>query len=62
MDNLRKLWDNMKCNNTSVIGMTEGEEREQVIENLLEKIMTENFSDLLKKKDTQVQETESQKR
>ena len=35
--------------------MLEGEEREQGIENLFEKIMTENFPNLVKEKDTEVQ-------
>ena len=41
--------------------MPEGEEREQGIENLFEEIMTENFPNLVKKRDTQVQEAQSSK-
>ena len=37
------------------MGIAEGEESEQGIENLFEEIMTENFPNLVKKKDTQVQ-------
>ena len=37
----------------------EGEETKQGIENLFEEIMTENFPNLVKEKDTQVQETKS---
>ena len=33
----------MKRNNIQIIGIPEGEEQEQGIETLLEKIMTENF-------------------
>ena len=40
--------------------VSEGEEREQEIENLFEK-MTENFPDLVKKIDIQVQEAQSPK-
>ena len=38
--------------------MPEGEEKEQEIGNLLEKIMRENFPNLVKKIDMQVQETQ----
>ena len=38
--------------------MTEGEEKEQVIENLLEKIMKENFPNLVKEIDIQIQEAQ----
>ena len=41
----------MKCNNICIIGIPE-EERDQEIEKLFEEIMTVNFSDLVKKKDT----------
>ena len=38
--------------------MPEGEEKEQEIENLFEKIMKENFPNLVKEKDIQVQEAQ----
>ena len=38
--------------------MSEGEEKEQEIENLLEKIMKENFPNLVKEIDIQVQEAQ----
>ena len=41
-----------------MIGVPEKEEREQEIESLLNEIMAENFPNLMKEKDTQVQETE----
>ena len=37
---MRELQDNMKCNYNCIIGISEGEDKEQGIENLLE-IMTE---------------------
>ena len=37
------------------MGIPEGEESKQGIENLFEEIMTENFLNLVKEKDTQVQ-------
>ena len=40
--------------------MPEGEEEEQKIENLFEKIIKENFPNLVKEIDIWVQETESQ--
>ena len=41
--------------------MSEEEEEEQEIENLFEKIMKENFPNLVKEKDIQVQEAQSLK-
>ena len=52
----------MKCNNIHIIGIPEGEEEEQGIENLFVKVMMENFPDLMREKVTQIQETESQSR
>ena len=45
-ERLRNLWDNLKCSNIWIIGMSEGEDEEQEIENLFEKIMKENFPNL----------------
>ena len=57
-ERLRNLWDNFKHSNIRTIGMPEGEEKEQEIEN----IMKENFLNLAKKIDFQeVQETQSPK-
>ena len=52
------MQDNMKHNNTHIIGITEGEEEEQGIENLLEKVMMENFPNLMREKVTQIQESQ----
>ena len=46
----------MKCNNIHIIGIPEGEE--QGIENLFEKVMMENFPNLMREKVTQIQETQ----
>ena len=46
----------MKHNNIHTIGIPEGGEGEQGIENLFEKVMTENFPKLIKQKVRQVQE------
>ena len=40
----------MKHNNIHIIRITEGEEEEQGIENLFEKVMMENFPNLMRKK------------
>ena len=59
---LKNLWDNFECSNIWIIGVPEGEEEEQEIENLLEQIMKENFSNLAKEIDFQeVQEAQSPK-
>ena len=51
------MQDNMKPNNICVIGILEGEEEEQGMENLFEKVMMENFPNL-REKVTQIQETQ----
>ena len=49
----------MKCSNIQIIGVPEGEEKEQKIENLFEQIMKENFPSLAKDIDFQeVQEAQ----
>ncbi|KAK1327336.1 hypothetical protein QTO34_019202 [Cnephaeus nilssonii] len=55
-ESLRELWDNTKRNNIRIIGIKEGEEEKQEIQNMLEEIMTGNFPDIGKKKTIQVQE------
>ena len=46
----------MERNNILITGIREGKEEEQGIENLFEKVMTENFPNLMREKVTQVQE------
>ena len=58
-DGLREMQDNMKHNNICIIGIPEGEEEEQGIENLFEKVMMENFPNLRREKVTQIQESQS---
>ena len=38
-ESLWNLWDNFNCSNIRIIGVPEGKEEEQEIENLFEKIM-----------------------
>ena len=49
------MQDNMKRNNIRIIGIPEGEEEEQGIENLFEKVMLENFPKQMREKVTQIQ-------
>ena len=58
-ERLRNLQDNFKHSNLWIIGVPEGEEEEQQIENLFEQIMKENFPNLAKEIDFQeVQEAQ----
>ena len=57
-DSIRILWDNFKKSNIHIMGVPEGEERQQEIGNLLEKIMKENFLNLVKEIDMQVQDVQ----
>ena len=58
-ERLRNLQDILKRSNIRIIGLAEGEEEEQIIENLFEQIMKENFLNLAKEIDFQeVQETQ----
>ena len=57
-ERLRNLWGNLKHSNIQIIGVPEGEEEEQEIENLLKKIMKENFPNLVKERDMQIQEAQ----
>lgn len=50
-DSLRDSWDNMH-----IIQVLEGEEKEKGTENLSEEIMAENFPNLRKEADIQIQE------
>ena len=53
-ERLRNLQDNFKCSNIWIIGVPEGEEEEQDIENLFEKkIMKKNVPNLAKETDFQ---------
>ena len=54
----RELQDNMKHNNIHIIGISEEEEKEQGIESLFEKIMAENFPNLVRENVTEVWQTQ----
>ena len=57
-DSLSSLWDNFKRSNVHIIELPEGEEKEKETGNLFEKIMKENFLNLMKEIDMQVQEVQ----
>ena len=52
-DRVRGLWDNFKHTNIQVTAVPAGEEEEQEIENLFEKIVKENFPNVVKEIDIQ---------
>ena len=61
-ERLRNLWDNFKHSSIRLIGVPEGEEQQQKIENLFKQIMKEDFPSLVKEIDFQeVQEAQSPK-
>ena len=53
------LWDIFKGTNIRITGVPKMEEKEQNVENLFEKLMKENFPNLVKETDIQVQEAQS---
>ena len=52
------MQDSMKWNNIRIIRIPEGEEEEQGIENLFEKVIMEDFPNLMREKVTQIQDTQ----
>ena len=54
-DNLRDLWDNVKCPNIRIIGIPEDKKKDH--EKILEEIIVENFPKMWKEIIAQVQET-----
>ena len=50
-ESLTNLSDNLRCSNSWIIGVPEGEEQQQEIENFSEQIMKGNFPNLAKEKD-----------
>ena len=57
-DNLRDLWDNVKCPNIRIIGVPEEEDKKRGHEKILEEIISENFPKMGKEIVTEVQETQ----
>ena len=59
-DNLRDLWDNVKCPNIQIIEVPE-EDKKKGHEKILEEIVVENFPKMGKEIAIQVQETQGEK-
>ena len=57
-DSISSPWDNFKRSSICIIGLPKGKQKEWEIGNLLEKIMKENFPNLVKEIDMQVQEAQ----
>ena len=57
-DNLRDIWDNVKCPSIRIIGVPEEEDKKKDHEKILEEIIVENFPKMGKEIITQVQETQ----
>src|SRR5574337_1906599 len=57
-DNLRDLWESVKCPNIQIIGVPEEEDKKKDHEKILEEIIGENFPKMGKEIITQVQETQ----
>ena len=48
-DNLRDLWDNIKCTNNQITGVPEEEEKKKGYEKIFEEIIIENFPNMERK-------------
>ena len=57
-DSISSLWDNFRRSKIHIIEVPEGEEKEQEIGTLYVKIMKENFPNLVKEIDMQVQKSQ----
>ena len=57
-DNLRDLWDNVKCPNIRIIGVPEEEDKKKDHEKILEETIVENFPKIRKEIATEVQESQ----
>ena len=57
-DSIKSIWDNFRRPNIHITGAAEGEEKKQEVGNLSEKIVKENFPNLAKETDMQIQEVQ----
>ena len=55
-DNLKDLWDNIKCTNVQIIGVPEEEVKKKGYEKIFEEIIVENFPNMEKEIVNQIQE------
>ena len=58
VDSLRDLWDNIKCTNIQITGVSEQEEKNKETEKIFEEITVENFLNKGKERVSQVQEAQ----
>ena len=56
-ESLRELWDNVKCTNIRIIGVPEGEEREET-EKIFQEIIDKYFPNMGKEPLTPIQEAQ----
>ena len=57
-DILKDLWDNIKCTNIQIIGVSEEEEKKKESEKIFEEIIVENFPNMGKETVNQVHEAQ----
>ena len=57
-DNLRDLWDNVKCPSIQIIGVPEEDDKKKDHEKVFEEIIVENFPQMGKEIATEVQESD----
>ena len=57
-DSLRDFWDNIKCTNFQIIGVTEEEEKKKRYEKNFEEMIVENFPNNVKEMINHVQEAQ----
>ena len=57
-DILRDLWDNTKCTNIQIIGVSDEEKKKKRYEKIFEEIIVENFPNMEKEIANQVQEAQ----
>ena len=58
-DRLRNLWDNFKSSNIQIIGVPEEKRKSKKLKTCLKKLMKENFPNLVREIDMQVQEAQT---
>ena len=57
-DSFRDIWDNIKYTNIQIIGVPEEEEKKKRYEKIFEEIIVQNFHNMEKEIDNQVQEAQ----
>ena len=57
-ESLRDLWDNIKCTNIRITGVSEEEEKKKGYKKIFEEIIVENFPNMEKKTVNQIQEAQ----